>query len=87
MTTNDYVTQKDQFLLTSLQFAVINLRGVSTNKTIICFIAMQTYKELINHAVFLLTKDRFCSNNFELCYIMRVGRKQHILSTTLGRYR
>ena len=29
-------------------FAVINLRGVSTNKTIICFIAMQTYKELIN---------------------------------------
>jgi hypothetical protein len=28
--------------------AVINLRGVSTNKTIICFIAMQTYKELIN---------------------------------------
>jgi hypothetical protein len=26
-------------------FAVINLRGVSTNKTIICFIAMQTYKE------------------------------------------
>jgi hypothetical protein len=23
------------------------LRGVSTNKTIICFIAMQTYKELI----------------------------------------
>jgi hypothetical protein len=26
--------------------AVINLRGVSTNKTIICFIAMQTYKEL-----------------------------------------
>ena len=28
-------------------FAVINLRGVSTNKTITCFIAMQTYKELI----------------------------------------
>ena len=27
-------------------FAVINLHGVSTNKTIICFIAMQTYKEL-----------------------------------------
>jgi hypothetical protein len=25
--------------------AVINLHGVSTNKTIICFIAMQTYKE------------------------------------------
>jgi hypothetical protein len=29
--------------------AVINLRGVSTNKTIICFIAMQTYKELNDH--------------------------------------
>jgi hypothetical protein len=27
--------------------AVINLSGVSTNKTIIYFIAMQTYKELI----------------------------------------
>jgi hypothetical protein len=25
---------------------VINLRGVSTNKNIICFIAMQTHKEL-----------------------------------------
>jgi hypothetical protein len=29
--------------------AVINLRGVSTNKTIIYFIAMQTYKELNKH--------------------------------------
>jgi hypothetical protein len=29
-------------------FAVLNLRGVSTNKSIICFIAMQTYKELIS---------------------------------------
>jgi hypothetical protein len=29
-------------------FAVINLCGVSTNKTIIYFIAMQTYKELIS---------------------------------------
>jgi hypothetical protein len=28
--------------------AVINLRGVSTNKTIIYFIAMQTYKEYIS---------------------------------------
>jgi hypothetical protein len=54
MTIHDYVTQKDQFLLTIL----------------------------------LLTKDRFCSNNFELCNLsMRVGRKQHILSTTLRRYR
>ena len=30
-------------------FVVINLRGVSTNKTIIYFIAMQTYKELISN--------------------------------------
>jgi hypothetical protein len=29
------------------------LRGVSTNKTIICFIAMQTYKELKLKAVFI----------------------------------
>ena len=33
----------------SKSFAVINSRGVSTNKTIICFIAMQTYKELNDH--------------------------------------
>jgi hypothetical protein len=32
------------------------------------------------------TKDRFCSNYFELCNFKCVGRKQHILSTTLGRY-
>jgi hypothetical protein len=32
-------------------FAVINLRGVSTNKTIY-FIAMKTYKELINESCF-----------------------------------
>jgi hypothetical protein len=36
-------------------FAVKNLRGVSTNKTIICLIAMQTYKELIS--IFLVTRD------------------------------
>ena len=37
------------FLETPRKFitAVINLRGVSTNKTIIYFIAMQTYKEPI----------------------------------------
>ena len=33
-------------------FAVIYLRGVSTNKTIIYLIAMQTYKELIKHRLF-----------------------------------
>jgi hypothetical protein len=34
------------FVETPRKFAVINLRGVSTNKTIIYLIAMQTYKEL-----------------------------------------
>jgi hypothetical protein len=34
-------------------FAVINLRGVSTNNSIICFIAMQTYKELVRHMIML----------------------------------
>jgi hypothetical protein len=33
-------------------FAVINLRGVSTNKTITCFIAMKTYKEFITYKMF-----------------------------------
>ena len=43
-------------------FAVINLRGVSTNKTIIYFIAMQTYKELIQVVLcntVVKTKDKF----------------------------
>jgi hypothetical protein len=35
-------------------FAVINLRGASTSKTIIYFIAMQTYKELIKIVVIIL---------------------------------
>ena len=39
-------------------FAVINLRGVSTNKTIICFIAMQTYKELISMIKKLINNSR-----------------------------
>jgi hypothetical protein len=37
--------------------AVINLRGVSTNKTIIYFIAMQTYKELNKQLVDGLLAD------------------------------
>jgi hypothetical protein len=55
MMTHDYVTQKDQFLLTILPF----------------------------------NKRSFRSNHFELCNLIRmhVGRKQHILFTTLGRYR
>jgi hypothetical protein len=32
-------------------------------------------------------KRPFCSNHFELCNLMHVGGKQHILSTTLRRYR
>jgi hypothetical protein len=37
-----------KFITAYLLLAVINLRGVSTNKTIY-FIAMQTYKELIQY--------------------------------------
>jgi hypothetical protein len=36
----------DILLTIIIYYAVINLRGVSTNKTIIYLIAMQTYKEL-----------------------------------------
>jgi hypothetical protein len=32
-------------------------------------------------------KRPFCSDHFELCNFKRVGRKQQILSTTLGRHR
>ena len=39
----------------SFAIAVINLRCVSTNKTIICFIAMQTYKELIIKKYYAVT--------------------------------
>ena len=35
------------------RFAVINLCGVSTNKSIICFIAMLTYKEDIIFIFFI----------------------------------
>ena len=47
-------------------FAVINLRGVSTNKTIIYLIAMQTYKELI--FIFIRTKHVciFITAKFEI---------------------
>ena len=40
-------------------FAVINLRGVSTNKTIIYFIDMQTYKELILECIFEYNETYF----------------------------
>jgi hypothetical protein len=40
-----------QVIIQVIYTAVINLRGVSTNKTIICFIAMQTYKELLSQVV------------------------------------
>jgi hypothetical protein len=48
--------------------AVINLRGVSTNKTIIYFIAMQTYKELnvffIQFSLYLLHRTTKNANIF-----------------------
>jgi hypothetical protein len=44
-------TLNNSRILAIYLFAVINLRGVSTNKTIICFIGMQTYKELKNEVV------------------------------------
>ena len=40
-------------------FAVINLRGVSSNQSIICFIAMQTYKELSYDNVQYYSKVKF----------------------------
>ena len=40
-------------IICSTVSTVINLRGVSTNRTIICFIAMQTYKELIKPIILL----------------------------------
>jgi hypothetical protein len=36
---------------------IVNLRGVSTNKTIICFIAMQSYNELNSIKVACLPKS------------------------------
>ena len=33
--------------------------------------------------IIILTKDRFCLNYFELCNLMRVARKQHILPIQL----
>jgi hypothetical protein len=36
--------------------------------------------------VYTLNKRPFCIENFELRNFKRVGRKQHILSTTLGMY-
>jgi hypothetical protein len=36
-----------KFITAKLLIIFFNLRGVSTNKTIIYFIAMQTYKELV----------------------------------------
>jgi hypothetical protein len=52
-------------------FAVINLRGVSTNKTIIYFIAMQTYKELMYQT---------CQNNFVTSVIMQSSLLQQVNS-------
>ena len=49
-------------------FAVINLRGVSTNKTIIYFIAMQTYKEL---STISLQKKLIMNKNYQISILNR----------------
>ena len=54
----DHIISTDEdpgLRIESFAIAVINLRGVSTNKTIICFIAMQTYKELIIKKYYAVT--------------------------------
>jgi hypothetical protein len=53
--------------------AVINLRGVSTNKTIICFIAMQTYKELIINTLFDLLSMHFIRINFKVPLLVHLA--------------
>ena len=45
-TSNNIISTDEDPGLRIESFAVINLRDVSTNNSIICFIAMQTYKEL-----------------------------------------
>jgi hypothetical protein len=59
-------------------FAVINLRGVSTNKTIICFIAMQTYKELnMNKVVTIVLKSLIIQKKYILILYLEIrGRLQ-----------
>ena len=62
-------------------FAVINLRGVSTNKTIISFIAMQTYKELINIQIshilysYLIVYVRGCTVVCHIAHIAHIGNR------------
>ena len=41
----------------------------------------------VREPVSTFNKRPFFSNHFELCNLMRVGRKQHILSTTLRRHK
>jgi hypothetical protein len=55
----------DILLTIIIYYAVINLRGVSTNKTIIYLIAMQTYKELIT--IFIIEK-KYILNEVPLLY-------------------
>jgi hypothetical protein len=50
-----YISTDEDLGLRIQSFAVINLRGVSTNNSIICFIAMQTYKKLNFRLDFSLT--------------------------------
>jgi hypothetical protein len=55
----------DILLTIIIYYAVINLRGVSTNKTIIYLIAMQTYKEL--NTIFIIEK-KYILNEVPLLY-------------------
>ena len=52
---------------------LLNLRGVSTNKTIICFIAMQTYKELNIKCVTIIFKLFYIFTQlYNLCTIQLI---------------
>jgi hypothetical protein len=59
-------------------FAVINLRGVSTNKTIICFIAMQTYKEL--SIIYIKGGQLFYKNIYTHYYVRFKQQQKPLLS-------
>jgi hypothetical protein len=73
-------TDKDSGLRIE-SLAVINLRGVSTNKTIICFIAMQTYKlrTYLKNYFCLAKKLNFRSLQLKLCSVSAVRRSAGVL--------
>jgi hypothetical protein len=57
MRTSHKYYQITQYIIYKIINAVINLSGVSTNKTIIYFIVMQTYKEL--NILFVKLSEQF----------------------------